>query len=541
MEDINRRTLLGTAGVLGAGAALGGSAAPAAAEASLTDAPGTLIDMGPAEDAVRRLLPDHSGQITLKALTSGKERFRVSGSAGSVEIAGTSPAVALTGLHWYLKYTCGAHISWSGSQLGLPKQLPAPGSPYERNATVPHRFMLNDTHDGYTAPYAGWEHWEHFIDVMALHGCNEVLVTTGSEGRLPPAAEGLRLLRRRGAPLDPRPLAPAVVAAPEPLRVRRSDQRRSARTPGGARPPHREAAAGAGHARRPAGLLRHGPRRLRRPATPAGRRSPRGTGTGSRVPPGSTRAPPSSARSPPPTTRTRRPSSARSSHVKMDLLHEGGKAGNVPVPDAARAVEKALQTALPGATWVILGWQKNPRRELLDALAAQEPRPGRRRALRPGADHRPRGGLGRHPLCLRHHPQLRRTHDDRREDAHVDRPLHRVARPQGQQARRHRLHAGVQPPRPGGLRAVQRAGVASGGGGPRAVVRELRTSALRRRRRERAGRVRHAPRAPRTRSAARTGARTTASSPPAPASPPARARTTPRTPPPSTWPTSTRR
>lgn len=49
-------------------------------------------------------------------------------------------------------------------------------------------------------------------------------------------------------------------------------------------------------------------------------------------------------------------------HFKMDLLHEGGTAGDVPVPDAARAVESALHTAHPGATWVILGWQANPGR-----------------------------------------------------------------------------------------------------------------------------------------------------------------------------------
>ncbi|MBI0384793.1 alpha-N-acetylglucosaminidase, partial [Streptomyces albiflaviniger] len=53
---------------------------------------------------------------------------------------------------------------------------------------------------------------------------------------------------------------------------------------------------------------------------------------------------------------------------KMDLLHEGGDPGDVPVPEAARAVETSLRTARPGATWVILGWQENPRRDLLDAV-----------------------------------------------------------------------------------------------------------------------------------------------------------------------------
>ncbi len=53
---------------------------------------------------------------------------------------------------------------------------------------------------------------------------------------------------------------------------------------------------------------------------------------------------------------------------KMDLLHEGGNPGDVPVADAARAVQKALAAARPEAVWVILGWQENPRRELLNAV-----------------------------------------------------------------------------------------------------------------------------------------------------------------------------
>ena len=53
----------------------------------------------------------------------------------------------------------------------------------------------------------------------------------------------------------------------------------------------------------------------------------------------------------------------------MDLLHEGGNPGDVPVPDAARAVESGLRTAHPDSVWVILGWQENPRRDLLAAQA----------------------------------------------------------------------------------------------------------------------------------------------------------------------------
>jgi alpha-N-acetylglucosaminidase len=53
---------------------------------------------------------------------------------------------------------------------------------------------------------------------------------------------------------------------------------------------------------------------------------------------------------------------------KMDLLHEGGRAGDVPVDEAARRVMAALQAAHPGARWVMLGWQRNPLPAVIDAL-----------------------------------------------------------------------------------------------------------------------------------------------------------------------------
>ncbi|WP_314172562.1 alpha-N-acetylglucosaminidase [Streptomyces winkii] len=368
MEDINRRTLLGTAGALGAGAALGPSAGPAAAQAPAVPGFHTAAgDMKHAEAAARRLLPDHGDQIAFTALTGGDERFKVSGSAGKIEIAGTSPAVALTGLHWYLKYTCAAHISWAGSQTALPAQLPAPGSQYERSATVPHRFMLNDTHDGYTDPYADWDHWERFIDVMALHGCNEVLVTTGSE------AVYHRLLKDFGySGEEARQWIPAPSHQPWWLLQNLSEY-------GG---PISEAVL-----QKREDLGRRIVTRLRElgmhavlpgyfgtvpddfsERNPGGRTVPQGDWNGLTRP----------AWLDPRTAVFRKVAAAyykhqkavfgEIRHVKMDLLHEGGKAGDVPVPDAAQAVEKALQTALPGATWVILGWQKNPRRELLDSL-----------------------------------------------------------------------------------------------------------------------------------------------------------------------------
>ncbi|MEV6317185.1 alpha-N-acetylglucosaminidase [Streptomyces sp. NPDC051776] len=362
-RTVARRTLLGTAGALGAAAALG--AAPPAGAA----APGPF-STAPARAALGRLLPHHAGQFRLTALARGRtggERFRVAGSAGRVEVAGTSPAVLLTGVHWYLKYVCGTHISWAGTQLGLPDRLPAPDRPLERSATVPSRFAFNDTHDGYTAPYADWPSWERLIDVMALHGFNQLLVTPGQEAVyhrllqdfgysdteartwLPaPSHQPWWLLQNMsayGGPVSPALLAKRVDLGRR-ITARLRELCMAPVLPGyfGTVPD--------GFAAR----------------NPGARTIPQGTWSGLKRPDWLD----------PRTDVFRRVAAAfyrhqedlfgPADHFKMDLLHEGGDPGDVPVPDAARAVERALQESRPGAVWVILGWQDNPRRELLDAV-----------------------------------------------------------------------------------------------------------------------------------------------------------------------------
>ncbi|MGW0560925.1 alpha-N-acetylglucosaminidase [Streptomyces sp. NPDC003016] len=365
---LSRRTLLGTAGAIGVAAAVGGPTPAMAADSP--DAAATPDPAAPARAALERLLPDHAGQFRLSSLPTGDgrpERFGVDGATGRVEVAGTSPAALLTGVHWYLKYACGAHISWSGTQLDLPRRLPAPREPLERSATVPHRFAFNDTHDGYTAPYADWPRWERMIDVLALHGCSEVLVTTGQEAVyhrllqdfgysdaearawLPaPSHQPWWLLQNMSAYGGP--LSPELIARRADLGRRIADRMRELGMepvlPGyfGTVPDGFDA------------------------RNPGARTVPQGDWAGLRRPDWLD-----------PRTGVFREVAASFyrhqhelfgpvRHFKMDLLHEGGSAGDVPVPEAARAVETALRASRPGATWVILGWQANPRRDLLDAL-----------------------------------------------------------------------------------------------------------------------------------------------------------------------------
>ncbi|MER5766637.1 alpha-N-acetylglucosaminidase TIM-barrel domain-containing protein [Streptomyces sp. NPDC001985] len=372
MDELSRRGVLGTVGVIGAGAALAGAAPGAAALPSVPSVPsapvtpGAASDITPARAALRRLLPDHEEQFELSAL-SGAERFRVTGTAGRIVVAGTSPAVQLTGVHWYLKYTCRAHISWSGSRLELPDTLPAPRRTLTRSATVPHRFAYNDTHDGYTGPYADWARWERLLDVLALHGCNEVLVTPGQE------AVYHRLLLDFGyTDTEARTWLPAPSHQPWWLLQNMSEYG------GPVSPALLEARTELG--RRIVARMRELGMRPVLPGyfgtvpdgfaarNPGARTIPQGSWNGLPRPDWLDPRTRVFAEAAAAFYRHQEELFGATDFFKMDLLHEGGNAGDVPVPDAARAVETALRTARPDATWVILGWQANPRPALLAAI-----------------------------------------------------------------------------------------------------------------------------------------------------------------------------
>src|SRR5882757_10073248 len=57
-----------------------------------------------------------------------------------------------------------------------------------------------------------------------------------------------------------------------------------------------------------------------------------------------------------------------SSAYDMEVFQEGGESGDVPVPEAARNVQRALTAAHPEANWMMLAWQGNPRQDLLSGV-----------------------------------------------------------------------------------------------------------------------------------------------------------------------------
>ncbi|MET7616185.1 alpha-N-acetylglucosaminidase [Streptomyces sp. NPDC005408] len=356
---MDRRTFVTAVAALTAAATTPAAATPAAA-----------ARLGPDARAARRLLPDHFGQITFAALPAaagGADAFRVSGSAGRIRVEGTGPAVRLTGLNRYLRQVAHAGISWAGQQLGsLPRKLPAVPEPLGSTANVPHRFAFNDTNDGYSGAYNGWDYWEREIDVLALHGYNEILVYLGADAvyhRLfqefgytdaelrawipGPAHQPWWLLQNMssfGGPVSPQ-LLDRRVALARKIVGRLRELGMTPVFPGyfGTVPP--------GFAERNAGA----------------HTVPQGDWVGFARPDWLDPRGEHFRRVAAAYYRIHAELFGHGTMYKMDLLHEGGNPGDVPVAEAVRGVQGALLTARPGAVWVVLGWQSNPRKALLEA------------------------------------------------------------------------------------------------------------------------------------------------------------------------------
>ncbi|ALO06931.1 Alpha-N-acetylglucosaminidase [Streptomyces venezuelae] len=332
--------------------------------------PSSAFDPAPARAGLERLLPSVAGQFELVAVEepASGDYFSVSGTAGAIQVRGTSPATLLAGVGWYLERVAGVDVGWPGDSLGrLPSTLPEVTGTITHTAAVPHRYALNDTDEGYSGAYRDFASYRHDIDLMALHGVNEVFVPTGAEYAyylalqrfgysaaelrdwIPaPAHQGWWLLQNMSGFAGP--VSEQLIEARASLGSRIAEHLRSlgmtpvlpgffgtvppefaARNPGAVTVPQGKWVGFA----RPDWLDPTGPVFAELAATYYSFQQQR---------------------------------FGDSDMFKMDLLHEGGTPGPVDVAGAAGAVQAALEAAHPGATWVMLGWQTNPSEAFLSGV-----------------------------------------------------------------------------------------------------------------------------------------------------------------------------
>ncbi|CAM8961839.1 unnamed protein product [Rhodiola kirilowii] len=157
------------------------------------------VQTSAAEGVLRRLLPAYVSSfefgIVTKDACGGSKCFWITNHNGSgtnmpeiITIRGTTAVEISSGLHWYLKYWCGAHVSWDKTGGIQIASVPEPGSlPRVDNEGVkiqrptPWNYYQNVVTSSYSYVWWDWETWEKELDWMALQGINLPLAFTGQE------------------------------------------------------------------------------------------------------------------------------------------------------------------------------------------------------------------------------------------------------------------------------------------------------------------------------------------------------------------------
>jgi alpha-N-acetylglucosaminidase len=324
----------------------------------------------PAEGVLQRLMPRLAPQFQLILTTrpDRKDYFRITGTRGHIRVEAATQPTLLYGVNWYLKYVAHLQVSPNGFQLGPANLiLPAPESPIEKPALYPWRYALNENVDGYSAPYWDLNQWQHEIDILALNGTNAILIERGMDLVLyqtfrdfgysdeairnwivEPAHQNWQLMGNMccfEAPISMELLKKRSESARELIAMLRS----LGITP--VLPGY--------YGIVPANFAS---------LNPGAHVITQGDWNGFTRPGWLDPRDPNFDKLAESFYRHQHELYGDSAIYDMEIFQEGGAAGDVPVPEAAKKVQQALMRAHPGALWMLLGWQQNPTQELLSSI-----------------------------------------------------------------------------------------------------------------------------------------------------------------------------
>lgn len=305
--------------------------------------------------------------------TAGPEKFTISGAAGRIDIHASSLSAASEGAGWYLKYVVHADPGLGNFHPEVPRILPAPPRTITQSSNATNRYEGNDTQDGYTNPYMSWAEWQNMLDMYALHGINQVYVLPGTDAVYEDVLQDFGYTAdqaRAWIPLsgtqpwwvmqnlsnDTEPIPQALLDADAALAgkiVERckqlgitpvipgyfgtvpTDFAAKNATADNGDPPYVIAQGTWSGTQRPSWLAPTDPL-FPEVAADYYRRADALFGS--------------------------------STMYRMNPLQEGGNAGTLDPGAAAGAIMDSLQAGEPGATWMQLGWQANPRMSELKGL-----------------------------------------------------------------------------------------------------------------------------------------------------------------------------
>lgn len=136
-----------------------------------------------AQGVVKRIMPAYAGLFEFRVIPAekGMDVFEIANGKNGPVISGNSPTAILSGTNWYLKYTANGSVSWTGDQLNLAKPLPKVIQKIRISSPYKYRYIYNYCTFNYTMSFWDWKEWERELDFLAMNGVNLVLAVAGQE------------------------------------------------------------------------------------------------------------------------------------------------------------------------------------------------------------------------------------------------------------------------------------------------------------------------------------------------------------------------
>ena len=133
-------------------------------------------------DLIKRTIPQYVAFFKVESLQQNeKDVFEIESKNNRVVLRGNNGVAVASALYYYLTEYCHCQVTWNGTNLKLPKQLPVLKEKLRRQTPYQYRYYLNYCTFNYSMSWWNWERWQKEIDWMAMHGINMPLAITGEE------------------------------------------------------------------------------------------------------------------------------------------------------------------------------------------------------------------------------------------------------------------------------------------------------------------------------------------------------------------------
>ena len=140
------------------------------------------LPSSPEEGLIQRILPEYASHFVVEMDSVGSDDwFEIESVNNKIVLRGNNGVSIASALYYYLKEYANCQITWNGTNLNLPEELPIVPEKVHKDSPYEYRYYLNYCTFNYSMSWWDWKRWEKEIDWMALHGINMPLAITGEE------------------------------------------------------------------------------------------------------------------------------------------------------------------------------------------------------------------------------------------------------------------------------------------------------------------------------------------------------------------------